>query len=85
MAISYLDSADFTDKKVVARFDFNVPIKDGKITDTTRIDNALETIELILEKGATKLVMMSHLGRPKGEVNMDYSLEPVASYLAQKL
>lgn len=86
MAISYIDQADLTDKNVVARFDFNVPLDAEKnITDTTRIDNALATINMILEKGAKKLILISHLGRPKGEVKEEFSLEPVATYLADKL
>lgn len=90
MALQFIDTIEdskIKDKKVLVRFDFNVPLnKETKeITDTTRIDNALETIKIILDKGASKLIMMSHLGRPNGEVNTDYSLEPVATYLAEKL
>lgn len=85
MALQYINQADILDKRVIARFDFNVPLKGGEITDTTRIDSALPTINYILENGAKTLVLMSHLGRPKGQVNMDYSLEPVATYLAKKL
>lgn len=88
MALKYIDQADLTDKKVIARFDFNVPLdkKDSSIiTDTTRIDEALETIRYILDNGASKLIIMSHLGRPDGKANMKYSLEPVATYLASKL
>ena len=88
MALQFIDQAELTDKNVVARFDFNVPLDKNdtsKITDTTRIDNALPTIRLMLENGVNKLVLISHLGRPKGEVNEKYSLEPVANYLAQKL
>lgn len=87
MAIQYLDQADITGKKVVARFDFNVPLdkSTGEITDTTRVDRALETINFILSKEPKKLVLMSHLGRPRGEVKKEFSLEPVAKYLAEKL
>jgi len=86
MAIQYINNFEFEGKKVICRFDFNVPLdKDGKITDPTRIDSSLETIRFILEKGASKLVLMSHLGRPKGAPEKKYSLEPVASYLADKL
>ena len=77
---------DLNNKRVVARFDFNVPLNDkGEITDTTRVDKALPTIKYILENGAKSLVLMSHLGRPKGEVKPEFSLEPVATYLAEKL
>jgi phosphoglycerate kinase len=85
MALQYINQADILDKRVIARFDFNVPLKDGEITDTTRIDSALPTINHILENGVKTLVLMSHLGRPDGKVDMDYSLEPVATYLAKKL
>jgi phosphoglycerate kinase len=85
MAITYVDQIDLKDKRVLARFDFNVPLKDGKITDTTRVDRALPTIKHILEQGAKSLVLMSHLGRPKGEAKPEFSLEPVATYLAEQL
>ena len=88
MALTFVDEIEVQDQVVIARFDFNVPIekKNGfKISDTTRIDMALETIKYLLENGAKKLVLMSHLGRPNGKVNPDFSLEPVAKYLAAKL
>lgn len=86
MAIKYIDSFDWKDKKVIGRFDFNVPLKGAEIIDTTRIDLALPTIEYLLQEGVQKLVLMSHLGRPKGgEFEEKFSLEPVAGYLAQKL
>ena len=88
MQLKSIQDADLKGKKVVARFDFNVPLSKGEprtITDTSRIDQALPTIRLILEKGASKLTLISHLGRPDGQVNPKYSLEPVAEYLAQKL
>lgn len=89
MAIQYLDQVDLEGKKVLARFDFNVPFRRDiaplEIADTTRIDLALESIEYILSQGASKLVMMSHLGRPKGKPNPSMSLEPIADYLAKKL
>jgi len=87
MAIKYIDEADLKGKKVIARFDFNVPLDSHhQITDTTRIDESLPTIRYILEKGASKLIMMSHLGRPKaGKFAKEFSLEPVAKYLASKL
>ena len=86
MALKYIDQVDLQGKRVIARFDFNVPLNDsGEITDTTRIDKALPTINYILEHGVKTLVLMSHLGRPKGEPNPKYSLEPVATYLAEKI
>jgi phosphoglycerate kinase len=88
MNLKYIDdpSINFEGKKVLARFDFNVPLNENlEITDTTRIDNSLPTIKAILDGGADKLVLMSHFGRPKGERVDKYSLEPVARYLAEKL
>ena len=88
MQLKFIDEADLKGKRVLARFDFNVPLSKGEtrqITDSSRIDLALPTIRLMLEKGASKIVLMSHLGRPNGEPNPKYSLEPVAAYLAQKL
>lgn len=88
MALHFIDQVDLKGKRVIARFDFNVPLdkKDkSKITDTSRIDLALPTIKYLLDSGVSKLTMMSHLGRPDGQVNLDFNLEPVANYLAEKL
>jgi phosphoglycerate kinase len=88
MQVKSIEQAEFKGKRVVARFDFNVPLskeEPPKITDASRIDLALPTIRLMLEKGASKIVLMSHLGRPDGQANPKYSLEPVAKYLAEQL
>lgn len=61
--------------------DFNVPLKDGKITNNQRIVAALDTINYALEKKAKSVVLMSHLGRPDGTPNPKYTLKPVANEL----
>ncbi len=71
-------------KKVLVRCDFNVPLKDGKITSDKRIVEALPTIKYLLGQGA-KVILCSHMGKPKGEVNPKYSLAPVAARLTELL
>jgi phosphoglycerate kinase len=70
-------------KKVFIRVDFNVPLKNGVVGDDTRIREALPTIRYVLEQGGIP-VLASHLGRPKGEKNPEYSLKPVADYINSK-
>jgi phosphoglycerate kinase len=80
-----IEDIDVAGKKALVRCDFNVPLDaDKNITDETRINAALPTIKYLLDKGAA-VILCSHLGRPKGEVNMKYSLAPVAKRLSEKL
>ena len=72
---------DVNGKKVIVRVDFNVPIKDGKISDDTRMTAALPTIKYLLDHGAA-VILMSHLGRPKTKEDLQFSLRPVAEHLA---
>ncbi|WBW98813.1 phosphoglycerate kinase [Oceanirhabdus sp. W0125-5] len=71
-------------KKVLVRCDFNVPLKDGKITDENRLVGALPTIKYLMENGA-KVILCSHLGKPKGEAKPELSLVPVAKRLSEML
>ena len=72
---------DVKGKTVIVRVDFNVPIKDGKINDDTRITAVLPTINYLLDHGAA-VILMSHLGRPKSKDDLQFSLQPVADHLA---
>jgi phosphoglycerate kinase len=75
---------DVQGKRVLVRVDFNVPIQNGQITDDRRIRESLPTIQYLLEHGA-KVILMSHLGRPKGKRDPQYSLRPVAERLSELL
>ena len=85
MAKKTIEDIQVTGKKVLVRCDFNVPLDENKnITDENRIKGAMPTIRYLVDNGA-KVILCSHLGRPKGEFNMKYSLAPVAVRLSQLL
>ncbi|MDA7469700.1 phosphoglycerate kinase [Candidatus Pelagibacter ubique] len=78
------DETNLNQKKVLLRLDLNVPLDNGKITDTTRIDKILPTINFLL-KNEAKIIILSHVGRPKGKVVSELSLKPICEDLKNKL
>lgn len=79
-----IEDIDVSGKKVLVRCDFNVPLDNGTITDDKRIRESLKTIQYLVDHNA-KVILCSHLGRPKGEFNLKYSLAPVAKRLSELL
>jgi len=84
MALQNARDLDLQGKRVLVRVDYNVPIKNGTVTDATRIEASLPTLRFILDQGAS-LILMSHLGRPKGSPDPSMSLEPVAGKLSDMI
>jgi phosphoglycerate kinase len=84
VAARSIKDLELSGRKAFIRVDFNVPIKNGRITEDTRIRASLPTIQYALERGAT-VILASHLGRPKGKPNPEYSLRPVAARVAELL
>ena len=79
-----IEEAEVTGKRVLVRVDMNVPMLDGVVSDTTRIDRVLPTIRSLLERGA-RVIILSHFGRPKGQRREEFSLAPVAAKLDELL
>lgn len=84
MAWKTLDDMDLAGKRVLVRVDINVPMEDGKVTDTTRIDRIVPTIQDIVKAGGSP-IMLAHFGRPKGQYVPDMSLSPLVPYLAEAI
>ena len=84
MVLNTVKEADLKGKRVLVRVDFNVPVKNGVVTDDTRIRAALPTLNYILSQGAS-LVVMSHYGRPKGQKNPEFSMAPIAAVFEKEL
>ena len=84
MPLNTLSKAEIKNQRVIMRADFNVPLQAGEITDAGRIEAALPTIKLLLANG-NKVILLAHLGRPKGEVKPEFSLLPVSKKLSDLL
>lgn len=85
MKLQTITDMDLRGKRVLIRVDFNVPLKDGVVTDDTRIKSALPTVQYILEQEGASLVVMSHFGRPKGKKDPSFSMAPVGKRFEQLL
>ncbi len=84
MEFNTLEDFDVKGKRVVVRADLNVPMKDGVVTNSARIDRTVPTLQYLANNGA-KVIILTHLGRPKGERNLEFTTEPVAGALAKAL
>ena len=81
---SIINEKNLKNKKILLRLDLNVPLHENKITDTTRIDKILPTLNFLIKEKA-KIIILSHIGRPKGEIVKELSLKPVCQELQNKL
>ena len=78
------DLENLNEKRVLLRLDLNVPLENGMITDQTRIDKILPVINFLIKK-KSKIIVISHVGRPKGKINEDLSLKPICENLEKKI
>ena len=81
---SILNEKNLKSKKILLRLDLNVPLENGKISDTTRIDKILPTLNFLIQQ-KTKIIILSHVGRPKGKTVKELSLKPIGEDLRKKL
>ena len=81
---SILNEKNLSNKKILLRLDLNVPLENGKISDTTRIDKILPTLKFLIQQ-KTKIIILSHVGRPKGKIVKELSLKPICEDLKKKL
>ena len=80
---SILNERNLKDKKILLRLDLNVPLKNGKVNDSTRIDKILPTLNFLINQ-KTKIIILSHVGRPKGKIVKELSLKPISEDLKKK-
>ena len=80
---SILNEKSLKKKKILLRLDLNVPLENGKISDTTRIDKIIPTLNFLIQQ-KTKIIIISHVGRPKGKIVKDLSLKPVGDAVSYK-
>ena len=80
---SIKDQENLNKKKILLRLDLNVPLKNGTITDETRINKIIPTIDFLI-KEQSKIIIISHIGRPKGKANADLSLKPICENVEKK-
>ena len=81
---SIINEKNLNNKKILLRLDLNVPLERDKITDTTRIDKILPTLNFLIKEKA-KIIILSHVGRPKGKIVKELSLKPICEELQNKL
>ena len=81
---SILNEKSLKKKKILLRLDLNVPLENGKISDSTRIDKILPTLKFLIQQ-KTKIIILSHVGRPKGKIVKELSLKPIGEDLRKKL